>query len=267
MRILVIGGGIGGLTAAIALGRRGHRHDREGSRLGGLWRRHHPAGQRDPRREAARHPRRLSSPRDSASTTSKSFLPDGRKVATVPSHDSWRATRRTSASAGPRCIRCWAGAPRRPAPRIRLGVTAETLEDDGSGVERAFLGRHDGALRPRHRRRWLHSRTRPDLSRLQRSRSSPARRCGATTSRSRTRSPACRPSKGRSAMGLVPLSDDADVHVRDDAGARQSALRRRDWPRRMREQAGAGAAGHRAAARADHRRRCRGLPAAGVAVP
>ena len=56
MRVLVVGGGIGGLSAAIALRQRGdrRRRRRDQPELGRLRRRDHPAGQRDPRARRAR---------------------------------------------------------------------------------------------------------------------------------------------------------------------------------------------------------------------
>ena len=82
-RILVIGGGIGGLTAAIALGRRGFRvtmieRDPDWCVYGvGIIQQSNVIRAM----HAARHPRRLSRRRRSASTMSTCFAPDGRRLA------------------------------------------------------------------------------------------------------------------------------------------------------------------------------------------
>ena len=116
---------------------------------------------------------------------------------------------------------------------VRLGVTVTALVDDGSGVMVSFSdgteGRYDlviGAdgVYSATRRRCC-SPMRPSLS-------SPARRCGATTCRARPDLDALQAYNGPTGVGLVPHQRDADVHVRDHAGAGQSALSAsRGWPR------------------------------------
>ena len=86
------------------------------------------------------------------------------------------------------------------APMMRLGVTASRCRIDGDGVDVRFS---DGTTRPLRsgdrRRRLQLADARAWCSPTRRSRSSPARPCGATTCRSRPELDACTPTKAPSA--------------------------------------------------------------------
>ncbi|MEP7313848.1 MAG: FAD-dependent oxidoreductase [Pseudomonadota bacterium] len=138
-RILVIGGGIGGLTSAIALGRDGHgvtviEKDPEWAVYGvGIIQ----------QSNVIRAAKQLGILDDYLAAAFgfdgvEVFVPDGRCVAKVPSHrlvDGYPA----NVGIGRRALHDVLGRRAKAAgAQVRLGITAESLDDDGAGVTVRF---------------------------------------------------------------------------------------------------------------------------------
>ncbi len=117
-RVLVVGGGIGGLCTAIALRRIGCRGRRRGGQpeVGRLRRRDHPAGQRAAGAERARARRPCHRAGPSDARRRGSTRPTARSCSRSTSSRSSRATRPATGSPGRGCTRssrrrCWSRAP------------------------------------------------------------------------------------------------------------------------------------------------------------
>ena len=137
--ILVIGGGIGGLTAAIALGRDGHRITMI---------------EKDPawavygvgiiqQANVIRAAKQLGILDDYVAAgfgfnEVEVYIPSGQKVATVPSHRLVPGYPANLGIARPALHRVLGARAREAGAQIRLGVTAEALQDDGEGVSVRF---------------------------------------------------------------------------------------------------------------------------------
>ncbi|MFM5950220.1 MAG: FAD-dependent oxidoreductase [Novosphingobium sp.] len=148
LQVLVVGGGIGGLAAAIALGRKGHNvtvieRDPDWSVYGvgiiqqsNVVRAMEQLGVLDRFIEAA-----------FGFDAVEIFAPDGTKVARVPSP---RLVEGRPANVGigrPALQKVLADTARELGAEVRLGVTVESLHDDGTAVDVAFsdgaMGRYD----------------------------------------------------------------------------------------------------------------------------
>lgn len=137
--ILIIGGGIGGLTAAIALGKQQHRLT---------------IIEKDPawavygvgiiqQANVIRAAKQLGILDDYVAagfgfSQVEVFLPDGRKVATVPTHRLVEGYPANVGIARPALHEVLGRRAKEAGARILLGVTAETLDDDGRGVSVRF---------------------------------------------------------------------------------------------------------------------------------
>lgn len=148
LEILVIGGGIGGLSAGIALGRAGHRvtiieRDPQWSVYGvgiiqqaNVVRAMDQLGVLDTFLDAA-----------SGFEAVEIFLPDGAMAARVPSPRLVEGRPANVGIARPRLQHVLAESAAGQGTHIKLGLTVEGLSDDGAGVEAAFSdgggGRYD----------------------------------------------------------------------------------------------------------------------------
>tara|TARA_B100001179_G_scaffold216213_1_gene187019 strand:+ start:3419 stop:4534 length:1116 start_codon:yes stop_codon:yes gene_type:complete len=164
LEILVIGGGIGGLSAAIALGRDGHRvtiveRDPQWSVYGvgiiqqaNVVRAMDQLGVLDTFLDAA-----------SGFEAVVIFLPDGTMAARIPSPRLVEGRPANVGIARPKLQRVLADSAVARGAQIKLGVTVEGLADEGTGVEAAFSdgsrGRYDLAIGADG----IHSRTRQML--------------------------------------------------------------------------------------------------------
>jgi 2-polyprenyl-6-methoxyphenol hydroxylase-like FAD-dependent oxidoreductase len=148
LNILIIGGGIGGLTAAIALGR-------DGQRITVI--------EKDPtwtvygvgiiqQANVLRAAQQLGILEDYVSAgfgfdSVEVYLPSGQCVAKVPTHRLVDGAPANLGIARPALHRVLGDRARAAGATIRLGVTAEALEDDGQGVDVRFSdgsrGRYD----------------------------------------------------------------------------------------------------------------------------
>lgn len=137
--ILVIGGGIGGLTAAIALGRDGHRvtiieKDPDWAVYGvGIIQ----------QSNVIRAAKQLGILDDYVAAgfgfdEVEVYIPSGQKVATVPSHRLVEGFPANLGIARPALHQVLGRRAREAGAQIRLGVTADSLEDDGTGVSVRF---------------------------------------------------------------------------------------------------------------------------------
>ena len=137
--ILIIGGGIGGLTAAIALGKQRHRLT---------------IIEKDPawavygvgiiqQANVIRAAKQLGILDDYVAAgfgfdQVEVFLPDGRKVATVPAHRLVEGYPANIGIARTALHTVLGRRAKEAGAQVRLGVTADALEDDGSGVNVRF---------------------------------------------------------------------------------------------------------------------------------
>lgn len=137
--ILVIGGGIGGLTAAIALGRGGHRvtiieKDPNWAVYGvGIIQ----------QSNVIRAAKQLGILDDYVAAgfgfdEVEVYIPSGQKVATVPSHRLVEGYPANLGIGRPALHQVLGKRAREAGAQIRLGVTADSLEDDGNGVSVRF---------------------------------------------------------------------------------------------------------------------------------
>lgn len=146
--ILVVGGGIGGLTAAIALGRDGHRITMI---------------EKDPawavygvgiiqQANVIRAAKQLGILDDYVAAgfgfdEVEVWLPSGQKVATVPSHRLVDGYPANLGIARPALHAVLGRRAKQAGAQVRLGVTAEALQEDGNGVAVRFSdgtsGRYD----------------------------------------------------------------------------------------------------------------------------
>jgi 2-polyprenyl-6-methoxyphenol hydroxylase-like FAD-dependent oxidoreductase len=137
--ILLVGGGIGGLTAAIALGRDGQRvtmieKDPDWAVYGvGIIQ----------QANVIRAAKQLGILDDYVAAgygfdEVEIYIPSGQKVATVPSHRLVDGYPANLGIARPALHRVLGTRAREAGAQIRLGVTAESIEDDGRGVSVRF---------------------------------------------------------------------------------------------------------------------------------
>ncbi|MET0292309.1 MAG: FAD-dependent oxidoreductase [Steroidobacteraceae bacterium] len=138
-RILIIGGGIGGLTSAIALGRHGHditviEKDPAWSVYGvGIIQ----------QSNVIRAAQALGILEDYLAAgvgfdAVEVFLPDGRKIARVPSHRLIEGCPANLGIGRPALHRLLGRHARAEGARVRLGVVAERIDDDGESIRCAL---------------------------------------------------------------------------------------------------------------------------------
>lgn len=148
LNILVIGGGIGGLTSAIALGRDGHRvtvieKDPDWTVYGvGIIQ----------QANVIRAAKQLGILEDYVAagfgfSAVEVFLPNGQCVAKIPTHHLVEGAPANLGIGRPALHKVLGTRAREAGADIRLGITARSLADDGKGVDVAFSdgssGRYD----------------------------------------------------------------------------------------------------------------------------
>jgi 2-polyprenyl-6-methoxyphenol hydroxylase-like FAD-dependent oxidoreductase len=138
LNILVIGGGIGGLTSAIALqgGPCGDR-DRARPHLVGVWRGHHPAVERA---SAAQQLGILEGylAAGVGFDAVEIFLPNGHKVARIPGHPVAPGLPANMGIGRPALHKLLGDSAKAAGAQIRLGLTAEVIDDTGEAVNVTF---------------------------------------------------------------------------------------------------------------------------------